>query len=322
MISSGVCADGIKIRLPTPQFCLIGRGPALTDISFNLVKLNIKVSCVISQDRENGTRAAEASSCKWKSFEKTDSDMSLEFIKETGATMCISWSAPILSDKFIAAFKGLVFNFHGSACIRGRATASWLILNNIESDRVVLHWVEKGIDTGAEIASEPFEIGSEDYPRDVEAKQKACIPHILYNLQQSIKNDRIPSKQQTARPYAGGLNTLLDGFIDWYDSSINAERVVQAFGWPYPGAGAVLEYPDRKSTRKIRIAKAKPAELGSRFHPKMNGVLIDVSRSGHADVVCGGEVLRIFTVREGENEIPANKTCRLGMRFLQKSYEA
>ena len=28
------------------------------------------------------------------------------------------------------------------------------------------------------------------------------------------------------------------------------------------------------------------------------------------------------TIREGENEIPANKTCRLGMRFLQKSYDA
>ena len=240
-------------------------------------------------------------------------------IKETGANIILSCSAPILSKKFIQSFNGMTFNFHGSKIYRGRGGWSWLILNDQKSDSVILHWLDVGIDTGGKIAEAPFFWSNNSYPIDLIESQRNCFAPLIEKFIDYLNADQIPNEvQSTFRPYFPSLNTQLDGWINWSESPDSIMKTIQAFGWPYPGASSKVELSNRTAGDPIKLARASVTNSAdtTKFHAKTNGCVVGVEKSGDVHIACNGGILTIHTLREGVNEIPAKNILRLGMRLV------
>jgi methionyl-tRNA formyltransferase len=262
---------------------------------------------------------AEAIGAEYLLLDDINSENGIDAIKSTGAQIVLSCSAPILKKKFLNAFGGLVFNLHGSLRFRGRAAGSWLILSGDDSDSVILHWVDTGIDTGFHIEESAYSWDDDAYPIDIAQEQRASIEYLTRRFAQVARaNDFPKGSPSPTRPYNPALKTQLDGWIDWQWSAEAIERVVRAFGWPYVGASSTLEYPNRSREHTL-IARATVVHSGTTPHPMMAGNIIGREKGAWVDVQCGRDVLRIHTLRDGIGERAAASTIRLGSRFVGSS---
>jgi len=242
----------------------------------------------------------------------------LSRIRDRGTNVVMSCSAPIFRNPFLKAFDGWVFNFHGSRRYRGRGGLTWCILNGLTDDAVALHWVDKGIDTGDVVAEEPFEWAADAYPIDMIRAQGPCFPALTRRFLAMLREGTVDRKPWRAeRPYFPGLRTDQDGWIDWRWRPDHIEKCVRAFGWPYAGASALLEYPDRSRRTRVHVGRCSLPQSGeSELHPVANGSILQRRSDGGLDVVGGGGLIHIESLRDGDDEVPAADLGRNGMRFV------
>lgn len=246
-----------------------------------------------------------------------NAEAAIASLKAAGADAVLSCSAPILRRPFIEAFEGRVFNFHGSRTYRGRAGWSWLILNDVRDDAVVLHWVDAGIDTGDWIAAAGFTIPAGAYPADVAAAQLPAFRELSLRLAGMLAEGVVSRERPAApRPYLPSLSTERDGALDWSWEAAQIERCVRAFGWPYGGAAARLQHADRTTVSAVRIARVEPA-AGPPMHPKTYGCVLGRRPGGGVEVACRGGSVSVLGLRRGAEEAPASDVVRLGMRFVE-----
>lgn len=325
------------IKREEVKLCLIGNSGFIYDLATGLRAAGVAIASVVTQQPEaleldpiahtlaarglffSMDEIAAAAHAPLLREPKPNDAAAIERILETGANTVLSCSAPVLSAGFINAFGGQTFNIHGSAKYRGRAGWSWLILNGDNADTLVLHWLEKGIDTGAALAGASFDIPENAYPIDLIEIQRSGFQKLAADFAKLLGHEKTQAPELAqARPYFPALLTDRDGVLDWSMLPLELNRMVRAFGWPYGGASATLEHADRSTRTTVRVARTVVLNdtIPTTRHPKLNGCIIGISSEGYVDVVAGGGVLRIETFRDGADEIAANKICKLGMRFV------
>ena len=318
--------------------CLIGYHGALFDIASVLAEANIEVGAVVSHiddaDGKKGPEAvlaenglfrnlremAEKAKAPFLHLPDPNAPESINQIRDKGVNLVLSVSAPVLSSAFLDAFDGWAFNFHGSRRYRGRAGLTWVILHEFLDDAVVLHWMDRGIDTGDFVAESSFSWTQDDYPLDLFKIQRPCYADLAGKFLDLLAGGAIPKvPQDPSRPYFPSLYTDEDGWIDWNWTPEDAERVVRGFGRPYAGASTLLENASRGDQTLVRIGRSRvPEGPPPKIHPIANGSILDRKKDGGIDVACGTRVLHIETFRQGDNEIPAANIAGVGMRLRNK----
>ncbi len=253
-----------------------------------------------------------------------NSDDSVRALKAGGVNLILSVSAPVLRAQFLQAFSGFVFNIHGSAVYRGRAGLSWAILNGLQADRVVLHWAAPAIDAGRVVAERPYAWPAGCYPIDIMASQFQAYPPLLAEFAALLRTGRIPCADPgaDAKLYFPSIHGERDGLLRWDWAPEAVETFVRAFGWPYAGAFGWFR-DSRGHTAAVPLARCGlVVDDARRFHPFSNGVPVRYGPEGSVDVVAGGRLLRLLTVRTGWDEAPAGTAVRLGGRFVGAGSDA
>lgn len=320
------------------RVCLIGYHGAL----FNLAEVfrgnGIDIACIVTHiDDRAGKQEPEATLSRSGLFEPMskiadvagapllyvedpNAPEAIAAIKETGANVAFSISAPIIKAAFLEYFDGWVFNLHGSRHYRGRAGLSWNILNGVADDSVVLHWIDLGIDTGDAVSEVPYAWPENPYPIDLFRAQRKAYGDLAETWIKFARNGGIPKiGQDSTRVYLPSLYTDEDGWIDWNRPAAEAERVIRAFGWPYAGASSYMQGASRKTKQLVRIARAHVAESPApALHWLANGSVLSASRKRGVDVACGGGVIHIESLRDRDDEVPAGEIIRVGMRMRGK----
>lgn len=243
-------------------------------------------------------------------------DRAARRLRELGAEAVFSLSAPILPPDFLDAFHGRVFNFHGSRVYRGRAGLSWNILNGIESDAVVSHWIDAGIDTGDWIDEEAYGWADDALPVDLIRAQRPCFARLAKRLAERLRDGEVPRRPPPERPYLPGLRTDEDGWVDWRWTAGEIVRAARAFGFPYAGASATLESAGRTRARRVRLGRCEAVpRTGAGLHPLCAGAVLRSVPGGGAVVGCGDGAVRLRTVGVDGEDRPAGDVVRVGMRL-------
>ena len=248
-----------------------------------------------------------------------NSEDNVRALKTGGANLILSVSAPVLRAPFRQAFSGFVFNIHGSAVYRGRAGLSWAILNGLQADRVVLHWIAPVIDAGRVVVEQPYAWPAGCYPIDIMATQFQAYRPLLAEFATILRTGRIPcaDPDTDAKLYFPCIQGERDGLVHWDWAPEAVETFVRAFGWPYLGAFGWFR-ESRGRTAAVHLARCRLVQDDARsFHPFCNGVPVRYGPEGSVDVVASGRLLRLLTVRTGWGEAPARTAVRLGGRFAQ-----
>jgi methionyl-tRNA formyltransferase len=210
-----------------------------------------------------------------------------------------------------------VVNFHGSKVFRGRAGLSWNLLNGLDGDSVVLHWIDVGIDTGAWIDEEPYRCYERAVPLDLFRAQIPSFVVLAERLAGQLRAGQIRcSPSGPGRPYLPALRTEQDGWIDWRWDAMSIDRVLHAFGPPYGGASTLLEPADRSEPRRVRVGRGSiETGMGETLHPLAAGAVLAGDPEGDAIVACGRGAVRLVSLRIEGEEVPAGRLARVGMRF-------
>lgn len=318
--------------------CLIGYHGAMFEVATALVEGGFDIACVVSHIDDSagkeGPEAFLASQGLFRNIEEIASAAeaplmrldnpnapeAIRQIRDTGANTVLSVSAPVLKPDFLDAFGGWTFNFHGSRRYRGRGGLSWVILKGITDDAVVLHWMDRGIDTGDRVADEPFSWSQDAYPIDLFRTQRTAFKTLTQRWLDMVRAGGIAkTPQDPDRPYLPALNTDEDGWIDWSRPPEEVERVVRAFGWPYAGASSRIEGAGHDDEARLRIARCSVRDRSaSATDTFSDGSVLACDPQRGIDVVCGGGVLRIETLREGPDEVPVGENIRAGMRMRNR----
>ncbi|MCB0429406.1 MAG: methionyl-tRNA formyltransferase [Flavobacteriales bacterium] len=155
----------------------------------------------------------------------------------------IGWYHMIPAKVRNLASKGCV-GIHASLLpkYRGGAPLVWAVINGERESGVTLFHMEDGVDDGDVVGQEAFEIGADEYIRDVLAKaEQASVRLVEKYVPRILAGDapRIPQDPAAATVYP--QRKPEDGQIDW---SWDAEKIfnfIRAQSKPYPGAFTFVE---------------------------------------------------------------------------------
>ena len=178
---------------------------------------------------------------------------------------------------------------------RGRANVNWAIINGEPEAAITVHVIAPGLDAGNILYQQRVPIGEDDTVADLYGKlnevQRAVLGDTVANYISGYEG--IP-QDESAATY-GCTRIPEDGEINWASTTRQIYALVRALAPPYPGAHTYLE------GRRISILRAAPLSDAPRYVGRIPGRVVSRSRqNGHADVLTGDGVLRIYEVRTDE----------------------
>jgi len=239
-------------------------------------------------------------------------DKAINWIKEKDPDLLFCFRLrEILKKNFLNSFKGIIVNIHIGELpnYRGSGAMSWMILNNEQTTAVTYHYIDHGIDDGDILLQSTLPIGEKDYPIDIYKNASRVIQKTAPSLIESISNRTVELRKQnlTKGQYFPRLNTLKDGKINFDWDPTEVERFIRAFGWPF--AGAFFEFKGVV----FHVAEAKVGKKDKKYHKFLNGLVVSVYPE--VEVVCGGEIIKIITLRDGNDTISARQVLKPGTRL-------
>lgn len=325
-------------RTPWPAeevgVCVYGRHGAMRRVAETLREQGIAVRCLATQVPgdapadpveealaraglfEDPYRTGEALGLATLHLPRPHDAASAGQLRAAGVDVVLSLSAPILKPPFLDAFDGWTFNFHGSRTYRGRAGLSWNILHGLDRDAVVLHWIDRGVDTGAWIDEDGYGWDDTALPIDLMRAQRPCFERLTVRFAELLRGREIPRRPPPERPYLPALSTDRDGWVDWHWSAGQIERAARAFATPYGGASARLGRPGGTAEVPVRLGRCSvEASRGGGRHPLTVGAILGATPGGGVTVACGDGRLAVHTLTTGGEERPAAEVARVSMRF-------
>jgi len=251
-------------------------------------------------------------------FESKDvnTDLVFEFLDEHNSNIAFSFGCrSIIKKRFLDRFKGKVLNSHASNLPwdRGSGGGTWRILNDEKYVYGLIHLVDEGLDTGEILIKEkkPLE-STRPFPVDILSETWEFNIEVLQKFLDLIENGcEFKSKKQirSAASFFPRLNTEKHGAINWHWKTINIERFIRAFGYPYPGAWTFV------SGNKVYIGSCEIPEHSYHFHPYLVGIIFRDYDDGSVEVATVDGSIIVVSLREGDIEISPRKVCKLGERL-------
>lgn len=256
---------------------------------------------------------------------ENDYHISLLESENVNETNCIEWIKAfkpafiisigcrnIIKREFLDLFPKKVLNIHTTPlpCYRGAANDTWMILNGEWGEKKYgcIHYIDPGIDTGAIIAKEYYEIPQYSYPIDIFKLRTSTFKSLLIKGLKNLENlNFIPESQNVdlattfPRQY-----TPVDGKIDF--KMWNGEEILKfiyAFSYPFSGAFCNL------MGTKISILEADFIKTDG-FHPHTYGLIFGKNESNEYKIAVSGGFILIRKIEIDGNHFSQNKIFRLG----------
>lgn len=221
----------------------------------------------------------------------------------------------IIKSFFLGEFNNKVLNIHTTPLprYRGAASDSWMILNGESGKRSYgcLHYVDSGIDTGAIIAKEYYEIPPNSYPIDVFKARNSIFTNLieqaLVNLSSTSFIPEIQNNEDSTTfprlftPENGRINFgMLRG--------VEYERFVYAFGYPFEGAHCFVE------EKKVNILKVE-YKTDIILHTFANGLIFGKTKDNEYKVAVSDGYIVIKIICIDGVEIEQKKVFKIGKRL-------
>ena len=142
--------------------------------------------------------------------------------------------------------KNNLVNFH---CTRlpldaGGAGISWRIMRNDRLGNCLVHLVDTGVDTGPILKNYEFIFSKNcKIPKDFEEENNLALLNFYKEFLKDIikkKKFNIQQQIQYLRRYNPRLDTKINGWINWFNSSNEIYNFINAFDDPFSGASTFL----------------------------------------------------------------------------------
>lgn len=195
---------------------------------------------------------------------------------------------------------------------RGTAPINWQLINNETIGAFTILYADEGIDTGAILAEEEYEITDADTAATIVNKSLEVFPKLLLQVLDRIKlNTLNPVEQDVSSGSYYTRRYPEDGAIYWHRmSDREVFNLVRALVPPYPGAFTYYQ------GKKILILKT------SLLNENIHGVpgRIVFKRAPNILVTCMNRAMQIEEIQlpDGQTPLPS-KYFKLGAAFSSSS---
>ncbi|MEM8679558.1 MAG: formyltransferase family protein, partial [Planctomycetota bacterium] len=151
----------------------------------------------------------------------------------------LGWSQ-IFGDRLIQIPSRYVVGSHPSPLPsgRGRAPVPWTILEAQQKSAVTLFRMDAGVDSGAILCQEWFEVAAEAYAQDVYQAVASNLRRAFLKVYQAhASGTPLPEVPQTKSEASyRAKRTPADGHLDFGRPAEEISRLIRAVSKPYPGA--------------------------------------------------------------------------------------
>ena len=167
---------------------------------------------------------------------------------------------------------------------RGRAAIAWMILEHV-SGAASFFELRDGVDDGAILVQEPFEVGIQDDAASVEAKILKAESLALDRWLPCLAAGEVHGQEQDHSQATWlGKRAPDDGWLDWPHPRKHVLALIRASAPPHPGAYTYC------SSEKILILSAHLCERPEKGVP---GRIVAVHGDKSFEVACGDMLLTI-----------------------------
>lgn len=228
--------------------------------------------------------------------------------------LSIGWRR-LVKDPVVSLPKYGFFNFHASDLprYRGFASTSWAIINGETKAAMTAHKMVSGLADHGDIYLKRFYEITEKTTITSLMKQMACeIPDMVDEFLNGFESNSLsPVEQDESQALYSYPRHPVDGWIDWFVSAIDIDRLVRALSSPYPGA-FTCQGIDRIIVREGCIDKTK-----QRSFIGIPGHIVGSSDGHSIDVLTGDGIYTVVKVELEDGTIcsPAEVIKGVQQRF-------
>ncbi len=163
-----------------------------------------------------------------------------EYVKARKIDLIFScyWNRILPPDVLSAATQGGL-NLHPSVLpkYRGGSPVNWQIITGEKLSGLTLHRMSRRVDAGAILAQTTCDISPRETAKSLTAKLAELVPATLRTVLHDLQRGHVigePQDESEATRFRQRKPS--DGEIDLTKGAENAERMVRALTYPYPGA--------------------------------------------------------------------------------------
>jgi UDP-4-amino-4-deoxy-L-arabinose formyltransferase/UDP-glucuronic acid dehydrogenase (UDP-4-keto-hexauronic acid decarboxylating) len=203
------------------------------------------------------------------------------------------------------------FGMHGSSEPlpkgRGRSPMNWSLIQGRSSFLTNLFRYDAGIDSGAVVASQGFEITPFDTAESLHMKNTVAMCHLLRERLPALLAGQLPwAAQEKGHSTYYPQRRAEDGEIFWEDPAEEIRRLVAAVGRPFPGA---ITYGPQGEP--VKVWRAAPFDRVLSFPDAVPGEIV-FAPAGRSFVVKAGD--STLWVQEWEGSFEPRVGTRLTRR--------
>lgn len=181
--------------------------------------------------------------------------------------------------------------------MRGFAPTPWAIINGERSTGVSLLEMAEEIDSGDIVDQIEVPIGPDEYVGDVYRRiNQAAVEVVVRNLDALKAGTARTFPQDESQATYCCSRTPADGLIDWSQTTRRVFDFIRAQTDPLPGAFTWLR------GERLHVTRAEPLEHTPAYVGRIPGRIVAFERGGHADVLTGDGILRVWEVRRDVEE--------------------
>lgn len=184
--------------------------------------------------------------------------------------------------------------------MRGFAPTPWAIINGERATGVTLLEMAEEIDSGAIVDQVEIPIGADEYVGEVYRRVNAAAVELILRNLDGLKSGEVVTKAQdeSAATYCCS-RTPADGLIDWSQPTRRVFDFIRAQTDPLPGAFTWLR------GERLYVTRAEPIASSPTYEGRVPGRIVGFASGGHADVLTGDGVLRVWEVRHDVEDAAA-----------------
>tara|TARA_B100001121_G_scaffold301119_1_gene311825 strand:- start:73 stop:1083 length:1011 start_codon:yes stop_codon:yes gene_type:complete len=256
---------------------ILGALQSIKDVKKINDTFKLKTYLITSPSFETNTKEI-----KTKVFKKLDKSFK-DFIKKNfdpKETLFVSFGPRWIfkKDVITKVFKQNIVNFHSTRLPldAGGGGFSWRVMRNDRLGNCLAHLVDDGVDTGPILKDFEF-VFSKDCktPLDFEKENNENFLNFYKSFIEEIKLKKkftIKHQTQSLRRYNPRLDTKVNGWVDWFNSSQEIYNFINAFDEPYAGASTFIG----KSKVRLKDVHLHGGEING--HPFSSGIVIRKGR--------------------------------------------